>query len=140
MRSIKPRLWADDLIGCGDRKIDFLPRLESGEFFSQQEEDLRDDLRKPSATPKKAGKKGRPVVGPAHWQTIRRGARLRRSARRADHQEDVGSGAAARGAGSAGLFQGEHRRRHPRPRQRSAISTITLGIHFVESGAFFEPL
>jgi hypothetical protein len=58
---------------CGDRGIDFLQRLESGEFFTQQEEanlreTLREDRREPSARAKKHKTSHRPVVGNAHWR------------------------------------------------------------------------
>jgi integrase len=58
---------------CGGRGIDFLQRLESGEFFTQQEEAslreaLREDRRKSSNQSKKRKKSARPVVGNAHWR------------------------------------------------------------------------
>jgi integrase len=60
---------------CGPRDIDFLQRLESGEFFQQHElaglrQELRRNLRKGPAPgkPIKLKKKRKTTVGTAHWR------------------------------------------------------------------------
>jgi integrase len=61
---------------CGEQGIDFLQRLETGEFFLQQElgalrEALRRNLRKPAARRCRAPKRGaaaRKTVKSAHWR------------------------------------------------------------------------
>lgn len=60
---------------CGPRGIDFLQRLESGEFFQQHElaalrQELRRNLRKGPAPgkPIKLKKKPKTTVGAAHWR------------------------------------------------------------------------
>jgi integrase len=60
---------------CGNNGIDFLQRLESGEYFQQHEltglrEALRRNLRKKPARPVKRGKKSprKATVGDVHWR------------------------------------------------------------------------
>jgi integrase len=56
---------------CGMRSIDFLQRLETGDYFQREEvsalrETLRKNLRKPSGKPKKSAK--RRTVRSGHWR------------------------------------------------------------------------